>query len=197
MEQIAFEKNKDHGLYLQLLTDRKIAFSSYAITPSQAYKATKSALTTENVTATQKYLTALFNLNIASKNEKTGFLKETTALYMKKKQWNLISELDANPKIAALIDSSPKLLYTRSLALMNQTKLDKASTSITESYNVLLDNPAWLAKSIILLSDIYILQDDKDSAIAALQALIETKSEVPPSLIDMAKNRLELIKPQN
>ncbi len=80
---------------------------------------------------------------------------------------------------------------------MNQSELDTAAELITASYNELLNDPAWLAKSIILLADIYTLKGDKDSAIAALQALIETKSEVPSSLINMAKNRLDLITPQN
>lgn len=197
MEQIAYEKNNDHQLFLQLISDRKSTFASYDLTPSQTFKATKSAIATENSELVQVFLPALFESNAASKNEKTTFLKDATSLYMKNKQWDLITSLDQNSKIKAFIDASPKFIYTRSLALMNKKDLNKAAESITESYNVLLNDPAWLAKSIILLADIYTLQDDKDNAIAALQALIETKSEVPSSLIDMAKNRLELIQPQN
>jgi len=80
---------------------------------------------------------------------------------------------------------------------LNTQELDLAVTDITDNYEILLNDPAWLAKSILILSEVYVLQNEKDSAIAALQALIETKSSVPSTLIQEAQEKLKQLEPQN
>ena len=102
-----------------------------------------------------------------------------------------------NAHIANILDRDSKLVYQRALTYFNADKLDSAVTSITDHYDILLESPAWLAKGIILMADVYVLQDDRESAAAALEALINSESNIPKGLIATARERLKALSLQN
>ncbi len=89
---------------------------------------------------------------------------------------------------------SPRLIYVKALALTNTSRYDTSVELITSSYTALLADAAWLAKSIILLSDNYVIQGDIMAAQAALEAMLQKEGKIPDSLIDLARNRLENLK---
>lgn len=197
LELITYDINKDPKAYLTVLQNRKSSYTEYKLTGQQLYRAATSAIQIEDSKLALEYGVSLYNQDDINPQDKNQIVEDLTILLMKHKQWPLINQLEDQPNLKAYIAATPKMIYTRSLAYMNRQMLEKAAQSISDSYDILLNHPAWLAKCIILLSDIHVLENDKDSAIAALQALIETKSQVPEALIEIAKSRLNIILPDN
>ena len=110
---------------------------------------------------------------------------------VKGRQWHTITHLLNHDGINDVISESPRLLYYAAVSEFNDDRLDEAANRIIDHYSVLLDDPAWLAKSIILLADIHFLQGDTSSATAAIKALLETDENIPDSLLKQAKKRLQ------
>ena len=129
--------------------------------------------------------------------QKNNLVIDFTADIASKSQWSDLISWYNEDDVKSIVDKNPKLIYHRGLALYNSDQLETAELSITDHYDTLLDDPAWLAKSIMLVADIYVAQDDVDSASAALEALISSSSNIPPSLKEMAKEKLKSLQPQN
>ncbi len=132
-----------------------------------------------------------------TEQQKRKLVADFTAELVSNNKWSDIELWYGEKPVMSIVDESPKLIYHRGLAKYNGDKLEDAQLAITDHYDTLLNDPAWLAKSIILVADISIAQDDIDSATAALEALIESSSNIPPSLKEMAKEKLASLQPQN
>ena len=184
--EIAFAKLKDYNLYLELRNRYQVP-----TTASRAYNDAIAYLNTSKPIQSAKLLPTIYKGSEVNVKNKRDLLNNISQELMKSQEWKSLASIGSTDIMINEIDASPKHIYYRALAFMNLRELEEASLAITEHYATLLEDPAWLAKSIILLSDIYILQGDTDNAETALQALVETESQVPPSLIKVAKNRLE------
>jgi hypothetical protein len=102
------------------------------------------------------------------------------------KDWSAITDLHKNlPDI-----QSPKWIYSVALAQMNQDQYDISISTITDNYDNLLKDSAWLVKSMLLLSDIYFIKGDKTSAIAALESIINSDLNIPPGIKQQVTDRL-------
>jgi len=183
---LAYHEIKDYNLYIQLRSTTKEETTS-----ALAYQDASAHLNTDNPVQAIPLLETIYKSAEINAKKKRVLLHDITQKLMLKKEWKAIADLSAQSTIRSVIDAAPKHIYYRALAHTNLRALEAASTAITEHYSTLLEDPAWLAKSIILLSDIYVLQGNIEDAETALQALVETESQVPPSLIKVAKNRLE------
>jgi TolA-binding protein len=79
--------------------------------------------------------------------------------------------------------------------LRQQGKLDKAEAEIFSFAEVNTPHQYWLAKSFILLADIYADKDDFFQAKATLQSVLDGYSNTTDGIIDEATNKLnELVK---
>ncbi len=133
------------------------------------------------------------NLNDSQLSELS---EELINFYVNKSDWkNLISTL-SHSEIKARI-KKPKYSYYKALAHFNLEQFDETISYITSHYETLLSDPAWFAKSIILLADAYSINGDHISTRAALTALVESESSIPASVKELAAQRLELLKLSN
>lgn len=196
-EAISYLETKDYNLYLKLREKRMETFPNTAASTQDLSREFNALLKTDNTKTLKKKSLAVFSNNDININKKKEMLKEMSELMITKREWAFLSKAYNIKSIQSIVNKDPKLIYERGLVYFNNSELDLAATSITDHYDTLLGDPAWLAKGIILISDVYVLKDDKDSAAAALEALISTQSAVPPVLIDIAKNRLKALELQN
>lgn len=126
-----------------------------------------------------------------SVGEKVNLLDLGTKHYMMSQNWTAVTTLLAASTGLHIVNASPRLIYFDALAKTNSGSYEASSTSITSRYEVLKKDAAWLAKSIILLSDNYIIQGEINAALAALEALDSSQNKLPASLQDIVSNRLE------
>ena len=103
----------------------------------------------------------------------------------------MMSALGESAGMSVVIDASPKLIYFAALSQLNTNQYEKTIAAITGKYETLLEDPAWFGKSIILLADVYYLKGDEVSAIAALQAVIESSDKIPEAITKEAEERLK------
>ena len=88
--------------------------------------------------------------------QKNNLVIDFTADIASKSQWSDLISWYNEDDVKSIVDKNPKLIYHRGLALYNSDQLETAELSITDHYDTLLDDPAWLAKSIMLVADIYV-----------------------------------------
>lgn len=101
----------------------------------------------------------------------------------------------------ATVARAPKTLegaesrYLMASILRQQGKLDKAEAEVFSFAEVNTPHQYWLAKSFILLADIYADKDDFFQAKATLQSVLDGYSNTTDGIIDEATNKLnELVK---
>ena len=98
-------------------------------------------------------------------------------------QFKKVIELSGNSQ-------SAEASYSISRIYFNQEKMDLAEEQAFETTQHAANYPFWVAKSLILIGDIYTLKDDYLNASAAYESVIENFTE-NPELIDAAKTQLE------
>lgn len=118
----------------------------------------------------------------ASESLTTAILDE----YAASRKWKKLSDALASKNIKL----TPKRVYTMALSQMNQDLYEPALNTIMENQETLVNDSAWLVKGIILVSDIYFIQGDKESAIGALEGMLSSDIAVPPALKKQAEKRL-------
>lgn len=74
--------------------------------------------------------------------------------------------------------------------------LEKAKNKCIENNKVIENNPYWVAKSLILLSDVFSEQGDFLSARAALEAILEGYTNTDDEILPEARRKLEIVKQQ-
>jgi len=191
--QRALDISHDNLSDMQLYVDISEGANSY-INPHRLALAYQQLGDQENMLS---YGSKAIESESLTAQQKAKLVTDLTAALVNEGKWSDLESWYRNMHVESIVDENPKLIYHRGLAIFSNDKLDNAHLAITDHYDTLLDDPAWLAKSIILVADISIAQDDVDSATAALEALIESSSNIPPSLKEMAKEKLRSLQPQN
>lgn len=175
------------ALHKEYLTYSELGW--FDITPDEKakdiYRRTQiqynAGLYPEAIASIQKFDSA--NVPTAQKEEMAMKLLQDQ---LSSKDWNSIIELhNSLPDI-----KTPKWIYSVALAQMNKDQYDESISTITKSYETLLKDSAWLVKSMLLLSDIYYIQGDKTSAIAALESIINSELVIPPAIKKQVTDRL-------
>ena len=73
--------------------------------------------------------------------------------------------------------------------LYRQRKYGEAEEMITEANKASAGYDDWIARNLILLSDVYADQGDKNSAMAALEGIIDNYTGDDKSIMDTAKQK--------
>ncbi len=196
-EAIAYDEMNDLREYLEIRKKRRSNFPDQDFTTEEIYRECIANFELGNFKNSEKLMLEIVSDQDFSTRKKKNVIARVSLQLSRSKQWSGLLTIYENPSVENIVDGSPKLVYQRSLALFNEDQLDEAIVSITDHYDTLLEDPAWLAKGIILLSDIYVLKDDKISAEAALEALIGSESKIPEGQIEIAKKRRDALEPQN
>ena len=162
-------------------------------TDQSTYELLKLSLQGGDYASSAKYLTRLLEKNsgLTSEKELSQWTNDIFQNSIKGREWNTVIELLKYERLNALVSTSPRLTYYAAVSEFNNDRLDESANRIIDHYELLLKDPAWLAKSIILLADVHFLQGDTASATAALKALLETDQKIPSSLIEQARKRLQ------
>ncbi len=181
---ILYEKNKDYQSYIAYANQGYFDHEA-----STVYRKAIAQIETDQHELIQKDLSTLCNAMIDD-TQKSEIIQKLTTHQISTRQWDQILDNRSNIEISRYIQLTPKEIYAHSLALMNLNKLEESIDKITSNYDLLITDSAWLAKSIILLSDAYYLKGDKNDAIAALEGLLSAEIEIPQSLILQAEKRL-------
>ncbi len=108
-------------------------------------------------------------------------------------KWREVLSLSEKDTWNKYIDHNPKTIFFNSLALFNTNKIEDCITSITDNYELLIEDIAWLTKGVILLSDAYFINGDKTMAIASLEGLLDSDIVIPTQLKEEAQKRLNTL----
>ena len=195
--EISFDQQQEHDTFLSLLNKRSVEHPDVSKSQDEHYRWSKSLMATDQITQSVATVIEFINTDTYEVGDKSQLIKDLSSAMVTKKDWTGLLDFYKDDKVTALVKTMPKLIYQRGLAHFNNNNLEDAYTSITDHYDALLSEPAWLAKGIILIADISLLKDDKDSAIAALEALISSGTNIPPSLKETAKEKLKSLELQN
>lgn len=107
------------------------------------------------------------------------------------KEWKNALSIIGNNKFKHLFISNPKSIYHIALAEFNLDNTTKTISYITDNYQQLIEDIAWLTKSVILLSDAYFMNGEKELAIASLEGLLQSEISIPKQLRSQAQERLD------
>jgi len=196
-EQIAIGILEDYDQFLKIRAERKRAYPKLILPAISTYEESLALTQTEQVDQAITLGLGVLGDPAIPATDQSNLVDAWIDHYLTKRDWtNLLVVMQA-PQIKKIVEADPKMIYQRGLAHFNAGQLDTAMSSISDHYDTLLAEPGWLAKSIILVSDIYVLQEDNDSAMGALEALIGSDANVPQALRDIARERLKSIQPKN
>ncbi len=194
---ITFEKQKDYKKYLEVVARQSTAFPEAQQSTEDSYRSALASIKTgKHVESIELSRQAIANADLDA-SKKTELVATLTGDLVQARNWATLITANQQKEISQITNKNSKLIYQRALAYFNTNQLENANNGITDHYDVLLEEPAWLAKGILLVADIFILQDDKDSAAAALEALISSEASIPPTLKESAKEKLKELSPQN
>lgn len=73
--------------------------------------------------------------------------------------------------------------------LYKQKKYSEAEETITNANKASAGYDDWIARNLILLSDVYVAQGDKNSASAALEAVLENYEGKDPNILSVARRK--------
>lgn len=157
-----------------------------------ALGALRSAFRNSNTEAVKKYG------NIVTSNKKANTEEQATASYYLGKVYyrenNLSSALVAFTKVSEKSDNNQaaESRYLIAEILYKQNKKQEAEDQCNAANEANAAYPFWIAKSLILLSDIYVDRSDLFNARAALEAVIENFPD-DKELITQAKDKLKAV----
>ncbi len=195
--EITFDRQQEFTSFLSLINKREAQYPKLAMSEDEHYRWSKALIATDQTTQSIASVHQYILTDTYKADNKTLLVKDLSNKMVSQKDWTALIDFYKNDNVATLVKKMPKQIYQRGLANFNNSNLDEAYSNITDHYDALLEEPAWLAKGIILIADISILKDDKDSAIAALEALIGSDTNIPPSLKETAKEKLRSLELQN
>ncbi len=195
LQEIVYTLQSDFSTYKRIDEQRKSQLPNEKISAKRLFRMAISDIRLNEVQDIEELINLLDNKEM-DQEQLTSLCSEIAKNLIVNNKWLELTKLFVKPSIKH-VASYPQNIYYMGLAYFSLDQFDKSQNYITNNYQSLLSDPAWFAKSLILISDVYIIQNDFASAKGALQALIESESAIPQSLKETAKNRLSLIKPTN
>jgi len=146
----------------------------------------------------KNYQGAISNALIALESGKNDQkLINEANLIIAKSNLNLSSMQEANIYFDKVVADGTKsqaaeAKYLQSRILFNQDQLDSAETTVFKVVENYRSEGLWVAKALILLSDIYVTRGDLFQAKATLQAVIDNYKE-GGEVIELASSKLQTI----
>lgn len=176
---------KYYDLYNGVVTDEDEKYKS-------ALGALRSAFRTANSDGIKKYA------NMVATNKKVDNEDKSTAHYYLAKTWlkegNLENAYTSFASVGDIVNTNQaaESRYMMAEILYKQKQIEKAEKQCNLANEKNAAYPFWIAKSLILLSDIYVEKKDLFNARAALEAVLENFPE-DQELQNTAKTKLKSI----
>ena len=171
--------------YYQILTDEDEKYKT-------ALAALRSAFRISNGEAVTKYGMLITDHKQATSDEKAAAWYYLAKTYMRDNDMSNAS--NAFKKVSTLTDNNQaaESRYMLAEILYKQGKINDAEAQCNLANEQNATYPYWIAKSLILLSDIYVDKKDLFNARAALEAIIENFKD-DTVLLNEAQSRLDQI----
>ncbi len=134
----------------------------------------------------------IINSTLSSKDEKASAYYYVGKVHLKENaKVDAFSAFDAVASMSSN-NQAAEAKYLMAEILYSQGKIKDAEKQCNIVSEQSSNYPYWVAKSIILLSDIYVGRKDLINARAALEAVIENFND-DPSLVNIAKEKLAIV----
>ena len=182
----AQDYSKAFNYYSKLIEEEKIMDLEYI----------SAALICANLSSKQDAVIKYANL-LVQQEDATDEQKATAYFYLGKASYNSNSideAIMAYNKVVMLAknNKAAEASYALSKIFYDRGNLDQAETQALETTKRANNYPFWVAKSLLLLTDIYIDRSDPYNARAAAEAIIENYKE-SPDIISEAQRKIEKI----
>ena len=148
---------------------------------------------TNNSVAVGEYANKVTRSNLAS-NEQIA----TANFYLGKMAYDKNDYSRAYPALQSVTQNStseimPEAWHLLAQILYKQKKYDDAEQAIGDANKASAGYDDWIARNLILLSDVYLAQGDKNSASAALEAVLENYTGDDPNILATARQKYNSI----
>lgn len=155
--------------------------------------ALKSSYFTNNSVAVSEYANKVTRNNLAS-NEQIA----TANFYLGKMAYDKNDFARAYPSLQSVTQNStseimPEAWHLQAQILYKQKKYSDAEQTIGDANKASAGYDDWIARNLILLSDVYLAQGDKNSATAALEAVMENYTGNDPTIMATARQKYNSI----
>ncbi len=166
--------------------DENILFEAQIGAMRSAYR---KGMTNEVVTYGEK---------VVKSGKATNEQRSTASFYLGKIAYDQKNYTKANENLRIVIQSSDneqtaESRYLLANILYIQRSMTEAEKATRDAIHQNSDHPYWLAKSLILLSDIFVDKNDLFNARAALEAVLEQYKE-DPQITKTAQDKLDIVK---
>lgn len=153
--------------------------------------AMESAYRTNNSVATQEYTTKVLANGSAS-----GEQQAKANYYIAKLAYDRSDYVRAYPALQKVTQTSQSEIMAESYHLMcqilyRQRNYPQAEDMISTANQASAGYDDWIARNLILLSDVFVDQGDKNSGIAALEAVLENYTGSNQSILTEAKQKYQ------
>ncbi len=174
-----------YDAYYKVLTDEDEKYKT-------ALGALRSAFRISNGEAVKKYGNLVATNSKATKDEQASAYYYLAKTYMRDSDLNAASEAYKKSSSLAENNQAAESRYMLAEILYKQGKLKAAEDQCNNANEHNAAYPYWIAKSLILLSDIYVDKSDYFNARAALEAVIEN-FQGDAELTKEAQTKLDLL----
>ena len=155
--------------------------------------ALQAAYFTNNSVAVSEYANKVTSSNLASNSQVA-----TANFYLGKMAYDKNDFPRAYPALQAVTENASTEIMAESWHLLaqilyKQKKYSDAEQTIGDANKASAGYDDWIAKNLILLSDVYMDQGDKNSASAALEAVLENYTGNDPNILATARQKYNRI----
>jgi len=186
---IALNSTKDYGQAFEYA--RK--WEDSALTENSRFEAQlvalQAAYRTNNSVAVNEYATKVNRSRIANQEQLA-----LANFYTGKMAYDKGDYTRAYPALQSVADNSTSEIMAEAYhylaqILYRQRKYNNAEEMVTEANKASAGYDDWIARNLILLSDVYADQGDRISAQAALESILENYNGNDPSILDTARQK--------
>jgi len=186
---LAYNTEKDYAQAFEFARKWEESSTSNASRFEAQLTALKAAYQTNNATAVNEYANKITNSGLAS-NEQIA----TANFYSGKMAYDKGDFSRAYPALQNVTQNvqsemMAEAYHLQAQILYKQRKYTQAEDLITEANKASAGYDDWIARNLILVSDVYLEQGDKNSASAALEAVIENYKGEDPTILATARQK--------
>jgi tetratricopeptide (TPR) repeat protein len=186
---VAFNVQKDYPASFELARKWEESATTDASRFDAQLLALKAAYQTSNGAAVNEYATKINTSRLASKEQLA-----TANFYLGKLAYDKGDYTRAYPSLKQVTVEIQNEMMAESYHLMaqilyKQRQYKQAEDLIPEANKASAGYDNWIARNLILMSDVYAEEGDKNSASAALEAVLENYKGDDPTILSTAKDK--------
>ncbi|HMX38814.1 MAG TPA: tetratricopeptide repeat protein [Saprospiraceae bacterium] len=188
--QLAFSVEKNYAQSFEFARKWEESASSDAGRLEAQGLALQSAYLTNNSVSVGEYADKINRSGLASPEQRA-----LANFYVGKMAYDKGDYARAYPALQNTVQNAtseimPEAYHLQAQILYKQRKYDQAEELIGDANKASAGYDDWIARNLILLSDVYVEKGDKNSASAALEALLENYHG-DPAIVSQARQRYE------